>query len=100
MKILATFPWATKEIWEWIERIEGEFQGPVWVTGLWRDPIYNALVGGVSNSRHMVADAADLDTNSPQLDDLEAAARKTAPHGGQVVRLRTYVHIEIARDPT
>ncbi len=97
MKVTARYPWATRELWRWIDRIAIVYAG-VTVTSLYRPSWYNMLVRGLWNSYHLKAKAGDLaPLTGPALDLLADAAASTKPPKGQVIvdRKRGIVHIEI-----
>ena len=97
MKITARYPWATWEIWTWIERIDYTSGSYVTWTSLYRPRWYNTLVGGLWNSYHLKARAADGAPANGLLKDLAARARAVAPSKGQVVieAKKGIVHLEI-----
>ena len=53
-----------------VERGRGGYGGPLTITSGYRNPEYNASVGGVSSSRHQYGDAADLDASGWSVEDL------------------------------
>ncbi len=97
MKITARYPWATLEIWMWIDAISDTVGSAFTITSLYRPAWYNRLVGGVWNSYHTKAKAADLEPVDGQLGALAARARATLPANGQVVieKDKGIVHIEM-----
>ncbi len=97
MKITARYPWATLEIWEWIKRIDTTSGAKATWTSLYRPRWYNTLVGGLWNSYHLKANAADGAPADGKPGDLAARARATAPAKGQVVieKDKGIVHLEI-----
>ncbi len=97
MKITARYPWATKEIWDWLVAIQAVYRLAFLVASLFRPLWYNRLVGGLWNSYHPKGRAADLAPVNGRLGELAAAARATAPAKGQVVieKDKGIVHLEI-----
>lgn len=97
MKITARYPWATYEIWKWIERIAQAKVAHFTITSLYRPRWYNTLVKGLWNSYHLKAQAADLALEGEFIEDLAVRARATAPFNGQVVieKAKGIVHLEI-----
>ncbi len=97
MKITARYPWATRELWDWLGRIEMAYRRVFTVTSLYRPAWYNQLVGGLWNSYHTKAKAADLAPDSTSLGPLADAALTTKPPKGQVVieAKNGIVHLEI-----
>ena len=97
MKITARYPWAAYEIWKWIERIERIYGPDITWTSFYRPRWYNVLVGGLWNSCHLKAKAADGAPADGKPGDLAGRARATAPFKGQVVveQEKGIVHLEI-----
>jgi Peptidase M15 len=53
-----------------LQDIRDEIGGPLTVTSGYRNPDYNASVGGVTYSRHQYGDGADLDASGWSVEDL------------------------------
>jgi hypothetical protein len=71
--------------------------GPLIVNSGYRNPAYNASVGGASSSRHMYGDAFDLDPVNVTLDELEDACYA---HGASYVGVyTTHRHCDWRDDP-
>ena len=96
MKILATYPWATLELFQWLQRIDGEEGGRLVVTGLFRPWLFNRLVGGLDDSRHLVAKGADLRKHRRRWRRTVEVAKRLAPPGGEVVVEPGHIHLEVA----
>ncbi len=58
-----------------LQWIRTDLERPVRVNSAYRDPIYNARIGGAALSRHKIADAFDLSLRGQDAAELEAAAR-------------------------
>ena len=46
-----------------LERIREHFKKPVYINSAYRNPAYNAMIGGAKNSMHMYGMAADIHIN-------------------------------------
>ncbi|TNE84256.1 MAG: DUF882 domain-containing protein [Deltaproteobacteria bacterium] len=82
-----------------VERVQDlrDELGPLIVNSGYRNPDYNAGIGGATWSRHMYGDAFDLDPVSVDLATLEAACRA---HGaGYVGVYTTHIHCDWRNDP-
>lgn len=53
-----------------LQALRDDLGGPLTITSGYRNPEYNASVGGVSSSRHQYGDAADLDASGWSVEDL------------------------------
>ncbi len=97
MKITARYPWATREIWEWLNQIQYGWIYQFTVTSLYRPVWYNAAVRGLWNSYHLKGRAADIAPDNVPLEMLAARAKTCTPYKGQVVieAKKGIVHIEI-----
>ncbi len=79
--VLAEFAAAYKGQWavvapklvEHLQDVRDALGGPLTVTSGFRNPAYNAGVGGVEFSRHIYGDGVDLDTNATDLNGLADA---------------------------
>ncbi|WP_170333082.1 D-Ala-D-Ala carboxypeptidase family metallohydrolase [Ruegeria arenilitoris] len=83
-----------------LDKIRKEVGAPVKLISVYRNPAYNAHVGGAENSRHMQFDAADfqvLGNNVGSPKDWSAIAKQLRKEGvfeGGVGTYRTFVHID------
>lgn len=85
-----------------LQTIRNEFGKPIRVNSGYRSPEYNKEVGGVSNSQHVHARAADLAPASGRDDDLaelkrvveELAIAGKIPNGG-IGKYATFVHYDM-----
>ena len=70
--------------------------GPIWITSGFRDPAYNASVGGVLYSRHMFGDGFDMVSDA----SLEHTAWACEEQGADYVEIYTsHVHCDWRNDP-
>ena len=85
-----------------LQQIREAFGKPVRVNSGYRSPSYNKKVGGVKNSQHVQALAADLAPSSGDAEDLkrltavvhELAASGKIPNGG-IGTYSTFVHYDM-----
>ena len=85
-----------------LQAIRDEFGKPIRVTSAYRSPEHNKEVGGVKNSQHVQAVAADLQPYSNRDDDMEeliqVVLRLTAsgkiPNGGVGI-YNSFVHYDM-----
>ena len=85
-----------------LQAIRDEFGKPIRVTSAYRSPEHNKEVGGVKNSQHVQALAADLQPSSGRDDDMEeliqVVLRLTGsgkiPNGG-VGMYNSFVHYDM-----
>ena len=71
--------------------------GPLVINSGYRNPDYNASIGGASSSRHMYGDGIDIDPVDVTLDDV---ADSCADNGSGYVELyETHVHCDWRDDP-
>lgn len=97
MQITARYPWATREIWQWLTDMENYADQGFTVTSLYRPRWYNTLVRGVWNSYHLKASAADLVPDDGDLKGLAETANVLAPRKGEVViePEKGIIHLEV-----
>jgi hypothetical protein len=82
---------------EHLQAIRDASGGSITVNSGYRSPAYNASVGGVSSSRHMYGDAADMDPSAVSLDRL--ADLCYAEGADYVGMYSTFVHCDWRNDP-
>ena len=88
-----------------LQVIRDEFGAPIRVTSGYRSPEHNKKVGGVKDSQHVQARAADLTPSSGKKDDLKKltdvvlalASSGKIPNGGIGV-YSTFVHYDMRPD--
>ncbi len=82
---------------EHMQAIRTASGGAITVNSGYRSPAYNESVGGVTHSRHMYGDAADMDPSAVSLDRL--ADLCYAEGAGYVGMYSTFVHCDWRNDP-
>jgi len=82
---------------EHIQYLREASGGSITVNSGYRSPAYNASVGGVTNSRHMYGDAADMVPSAISLDEL--ASLCYAEGAGYVGMYTSFVHCDWRDDP-
>jgi hypothetical protein len=82
---------------EHMQAIRTASGGSITVNSGYRSPGYNESVGGVTHSRHMYGDAADMDPSAVSLDRL--AELCYAEGAGYVGMYSTFVHCDWRNDP-
>lgn len=82
---------------ERLQAVRDDVGGPVNVNSGYRNPAYNAGVGGAELSRHQWGDAADLATDGVGLEELAAIC--LANDAGWVGIYETHVHCDWRDDP-
>ena len=84
-----------------LQQIRSAFGKPVRVNSGYRSPSYNKKIGGVKNSQHVQALAADLAPSSGDADDLKrltAVVHELAPGkipNGGIGTYSTFVHYDM-----
>jgi hypothetical protein len=82
---------------EHLEAIRGAIGQPLFVNSGYRNPSYNAGVGGVELSRHQWGDAADLDASGLTLEDI--AVRCEEQGVDYVGWYEAHIHCDWRNDP-
>lgn len=77
-----------------LERLRALFKLPIHVTSGYRCPCHNAAVGGVSNSQHVLATAADIYIDGVPVRDLASSCRKIFDGVG-VYEDDGFVHVDM-----
>lgn len=85
-----------EEVLGWIRNELGA-PAPVHVTSWYRDPDYNAAVGGASGSVHMTCAAADINKSGWTPRDLALAIHNEHPDSTRlgIGLYRTFVHVDV-----
>lgn len=77
--------------------------GPLIINSGYRTPTYNDKVGGVKNSQHLLATAADVSSPTMTGPELHAVIldmiNKGEIHNGGLGKYRTFVHYDIRDQP-
>lgn len=71
---------------------------PIRVISGYRSPKYNKKIGGARHSRHMTAEAGDLQARGMTPDALYAAIRELIEEGlhvGGLGRYRNFIHVDV-----
>ncbi len=82
---------------EKLQAIRDQTGGPLHITSGYRSPAYNASVGGVTYSRHMYGDAADIWSDTASLSQLGNICDGLG--AGYVGLYETFVHCDWRNDP-
>ena len=84
---------AVAKIWDEIRRRIGQ---PLYVNSCYRNEAYNKAVGGVRNSQHLDANAADVSGVSPKLMQRTARAlRKEGWFKGGIGLYSSFCHVDV-----
>ena len=79
---------------EWVRRTDGE--APVLVNSWYRDPAYNAAVGGVPHSMHLTLGAADIvKVGWSPADVADLLGHAPHKHMLGIGRYKSFTHIDI-----
>lgn len=80
-----------------LQRMRTILNAPVRITSAYRDPIYNARVGGAEQSKHIMGIAFDIaPSTSYSRDDLVAAARAAGFRG--FGHYSAFLHIDLGNE--
>lgn len=82
-----------------LEVLRAHFNAPVTVNSAYRDPEYNASIGGAKNSQHILGKAADIVVNGVSPDETADAIEFLIEVGlmkeGGLGRYDTFTHYDI-----
>lgn len=84
-----------EDVLEWVRWYRGP--APVHVSSWYRDPAYNAAVGGASQSLHMTCGAADINKTGWSPLKLARTIHHDHPHSDKlgIGCYRTFVHVDV-----
>lgn len=80
---------------EVLERIREHFKKPVYINSGYRNPAYNAMIGGAKNSMHMYGMAADIHINGVTPKQIAEFAETLMPNGGGIGIYENFCHIDV-----
>lgn len=84
-----------KELIVRLNAIRSQFGKPIIVNSGYRSPEHNKSVGGVSNSQHVLGNAADIRPEElKDLPELQKICDELNPHGG-VGFYDTFCHVDV-----
>jgi len=81
------------QLWKLLNVINAHFGKGVYVNSGYRDPKYNARVGGVPNSQHLYGKAADIHVPGIKPSVVQSYARSL--HAGGVGSYSTFTHVDV-----
>lgn len=84
-----------EEVLEWVRWYQGP--APIHISSWYRDPAYNAAIGGVARSTHLLAAAADINKAGWSPLKLARAIHHDHPHSELlgIGCYRTFVHVDV-----
>jgi len=77
-----------------LEKLRAKLGKPIYITSAYRCKVHNRNVGGVSNSRHLVGDAADIVVAGVSPDQVGKAAEELGFDGIGVYRSQGFTHVD------
>lgn len=77
-----------------LQRIRDHFGRPVVINSAYRTRDYNAKVGGVAGSQHVLGKAADIRVTGVAPSAVAAYAETLLPDSGGIGRYQTFTHID------
>lgn len=78
-----------------LESIREHFNKPVYINSAYRNPAYNAMVGGAKNSMHMYGMAADIHINGVTPKQIAEFAETIMPDTGGIGIYDNFCHIDV-----
>lgn len=78
-----------------LQELRDHFDRPITITSWYRDPVSNRAVGGVSNSRHLVGDAADIVVQGLHPHQAAKDIKKIVGNRGGVGDSDHFTHIDL-----
>ena len=78
-----------------LECIRGHFGKPVYINSAYRNPAYNAMVGGAKKSMHMYGMAADIHINGVTPKHIADFAETLMPDSGGIGIYDNFCHIDV-----
>lgn len=83
------------ELVEILQKIRTHFAKAVTITSGYRTPTYNATVGGVSNSQHVLGTAADIVVSGVTPATVAAYAETLLPDSGGIGVYASFTHVDV-----
>ena len=78
-----------------LDCIPEHFKGPVYINGAYRNPGYNAMIGGAKHSMHMYGMAADIHINGVTPKQIAEFAETIMPDRGGIGIYDNFCHIDV-----
>ena len=80
-----------------LECIREHFKKPVYINSAYRNPAYNAMIGGAKRSMHMYGMAADIHINGVTPEQIAEFAETIFPNSGGIGIYNNFCHIDVRR---
>lgn len=80
---------------EILECIREHFKKPVYINSAYRNPAYNAMIGGAKKSMHMYGMAADIHINGVTPKQIAEFAETLMPDSGGIGIYDNFCHIDV-----
>ena len=78
-----------------LEKIRNHFSKPVYINSAYRNPAYNAMIGGAKNSMHMYGCAADIHIKGVSPKKIAEYANTIMPNSGGIGIYDNFCHIDV-----
>ena len=78
-----------------LETIREHFNKPVYINSAYRNPAYNAMIGGAKKSMHMYGMAADIHINGVTPKQIAEFAETLMPDSGGIGIYDNFCHIDV-----
>lgn len=78
-----------------LECIREHFKKPVYINSAYRNPAYNAMIGGAKKSMHMYGMAADIHINGVTPKQIAEFAETLMPYTGGIGIYDNFCHIDV-----
>lgn len=78
-----------------LERIRNHFSKPVYINSAYRNPAYNAMIGGSKKSMHMYGMAADIHINDVTPKEIASFAETIMHNFGGIGIYDNFCHIDV-----
>ena len=78
-----------------LECIREHFKKPVYINSAYRNPAYNAMIGGAKRSMHMYGMAADIHINGVTPKQIAEYANTLMPDRGGIGIYDSFCHIDV-----
>ena len=78
-----------------LECIREHFEKPVYINSAYRNPAYNAMIGGAKKSMHMYGMAADIHINGVTPKQIADFAETIFPNRGGIGIYDNFCHIDV-----
>jgi len=88
-----------KRMLEGLQRIRDRLNNPIFITSAFRTWEHNLLVGGSSNSQHLLGTAVDIHSHGISLNRIADIAVEEGFTGIGIYRNSNFVHIDVRENP-